>query len=56
MFGIRDHLPAIPNVPLKQSIPGVGAHLHTLGITGGFATRPQVITEAWNTPPQVITF
>ena len=31
-----------------------------LGITGGFATPPQVITEAWSTcehtPPQVITF
>ena len=27
-----------------------------LGITGGFATPPQVITEAWSTPPQGTPF
>ena len=35
-------------IPLKQSQEWVPTPMATpLGITGGFATAPQVITEAW---------
>ena len=45
----------LSNTPLKQSQEW-GPTSTLLGITGGFATPPQVIIEAWSTPPQVITF
>ena len=45
--------PAKGYVPLKQSQGwGPTSTPLGLGITGGFAIPPQVITEAWSTPPQ----
>ena len=38
-------------IPLKQSQEW-GPTSTPIGITGSFATPPQVITEAWSTPPQ----